>query len=90
MALVKIPEILNSYTKGENKLSINGTTLFEIIESLEKQYPGIKEKFIENGEIRQFINIYIDGEDVRFKNGLKTKVNTESEITILPAIAGGI
>ena len=62
----------------------------EIVESLESEYPGFKERLVdENGELRYFVNIYVNGEDVRFLQGLETATSTGDEISIVPAVAGG-
>ena len=67
-----------------------GKTVDEILANLEKNYPGMKERICdENGQIRRFINVFVNGEDIRFKDGSKTAVAEGAEISIIPAIAGG-
>ena len=67
-----------------------GGTINEIVESLEKQYPGLKERLCdEHGELRRFVNIYLNDEDIRFAQGKATPVKDGDEISIIPAIAGG-
>lgn len=66
------------------------TTVIELIEELNTQYPGIKERLCdENGKIRRFINIYVNGEDIRFLQGQETKIENNAEVSIVPAVAGG-
>ena len=88
--VVRIPTPLRRVTNGDDKASVDGDNLSEIINDLECQYPGIKERLCdENEELRHFVNIYINGEDVRFLNGLQTNVSEGDEISIVPAVAGG-
>ena len=88
--VVRIPTPLRRVTNGDDKASVDGDNLSEIINDLESQYPGIKERLCdENEELRHFVNIYINGEDVRFLNGLQTNVSERDEISIVPAVAGG-
>ena len=87
---VRIPTPLRRVTDGQDKASVEGTNLNEIIASLEAQFPGIKERLCdERGEMRNFVNIYVNGEDVRFLDGLTTATKTGDEISIVPAVAGG-
>lgn len=88
--VVRIPTPLRRITNGDDKASVDGENLSEIINDLESQYPGIKERLCdENEELRHFVNIYINGEDVRFLDGLQTNVSEGDEISIVPAVAGG-
>lgn len=88
--VVRIPTPLRRVTNGDDKASVDGENLSEIINDLESQYPGIKERLCdENEELRHFVNIYINGEDVRFLDGLQTNVSEGDEISIVPAVAGG-
>ncbi len=88
--VVRIPTPLRRVTNGDDKASVDGESLSEIINDLESQYPGIKERLCdENEELRHFVNIYINGEDVRFLDGLQTNVSEGDEISIVPAVAGG-
>ncbi|HWU23162.1 MAG TPA: MoaD/ThiS family protein [Nocardioides sp.] len=90
---VKIPTILRTYTGGEKAVSADGTTLSALIDALEADHPGIKDRLIdvkESGpDLRRFVNIYVNDEDVRFLGSLDAKLNDGDEITILPAVAGG-
>jgi molybdopterin synthase sulfur carrier subunit len=77
-------------TGGKDKVEVESSTLGEMVESLESEYPGFKERLVdENGELRYFVNIYVNGEDVRFLQGLETATSTGDEISIVPAVAGG-
>ncbi len=90
MTNVKIPTPLRKFTKDQGTVEADGETVAELIEDLEKNYPGIKKRLLdEKGEIRKFINIYADEEDIRFLQGKATKTKDKKEITIVPAIAGG-
>lgn len=90
-AKVRIPAPLRKLTKDQAMVESNGSTIEEILLDLEKNYPGVKERICdETGQVRRFINIFVDGEDIRFKEGSKTKIGKDSEISIIPAIAGGL
>ena len=87
---VRIPTPLRRLTNGQDKVSVEGATLGEIVGSLETQFPGIKERLCdESGEIRNFVNVYVNGEDVRFLEGLNSQTKSGDEISIVPAVAGG-
>ncbi len=88
--LVRIPTPLRRMTNGQARVDMEASTLGVLIEQLEADYPGFKERLIdENGELRYFVNIYLNGEDVRFLQGLDTSANSGDEISIVPAVAGG-
>lgn len=87
---VRIPAPLRKITNNQTVVESEGETIEEVIESLEKKFPGLKERVCdETGQIRRFINIFVDGEDIRFKEGIKTQLKQNSEVSIIPAIAGG-
>ena len=86
---VSIPTILRTYTGNARSVEANGGTLADIIADLESQFNGIGNRLTENGELRRFVNIYINDEDVRFLGGLDATVSSGDNITILPAVAGG-
>ncbi len=89
-AKVRIPAPLRKLTKDQAVVESGGVTIEEILADLEKNYPGIRERVCdETGQVRRFINIFVNGEDIRFKEGMKTKVEQNSEVSIIPAIAGG-
>ena len=88
--LVRIPTPLRRMTNGQDKVEMEASNLTDMIDTLEASYPGFKERLIdENGELRYFVNIYINGEDVRFLDGLATAAKSGDEISIVPAVAGG-
>lgn len=88
-AQVRIPTILRPYTRDQKVVSATGSTLAEVIDSLESQYFGIKERLVDDNGLRRFVNIYINDEDVRFSGSLAATVSEGDNITILPAVAGG-
>ncbi len=88
--VVRIPTPLRRVTNGQEKASVEGKNLIEIIDDLESQYPGIKERMCDDdGALRHFVNIYVNGEDVRFLDNLGTLIGDGDEISIVPAVAGG-
>ena len=89
--MVRIPTPLRKMTGGLDKLEMNESRLSIMIDELETNYPGFKERLIdENGDLRYFVNIYVNGEDVRFLDGLDTQTSSGDEISIVPAVAGGL
>jgi molybdopterin synthase sulfur carrier subunit len=87
---VRIPTPLRKLTKDKDTVQAAGATIQDIIESLEKQYPGLKERLCdERGELRRFVNMYLNDEDIRFAQGRNTPVKDGDEISVIPAIAGG-
>lgn len=87
---VRVPTILRTYTGGEARVAADGASLSDVLESLDGSYPGIKGKIVdEQGELRRFVNVYVGNEDVRFLDGLATAVEDGSEISVIPAVAGG-
>ena len=86
---VRIPTILRTYTGGERVVQGAGATVTELIDKLEADHAGIKERLIENGEARRFVNIYVNDEDIRFTGNLQTPVADGDTVVILPAVAGG-
>ena len=87
---IRIPAPLQKLTQNQEKVVANGTNVKELIENLDTEFPGIKERICdENGKVRKFINIYVNEEDVRFLQQEKTPVKAGDEVSIIPAIAGG-
>jgi sulfur-carrier protein len=87
---VRIPTILRSYTQEQSQVSADGDTLSAVLDSLEASFPGIKARVVdEQGALRRFVNIYVAEEDVRFANGLDTPTPEGTQISIIPAVAGG-
>jgi molybdopterin synthase sulfur carrier subunit len=87
---VRIPTPLRKLTNELDVVSGDGGTLIGCIESLDAQFPGLKERLCdEGGELRRFVNVYVNGEDVRFLSGLQTSLKAGDEVSIVPAVAGG-
>ena len=88
--IVRIPTPLRRLTNGQGEVEIEAKSVREAIEKLEESFPGIKERLIdENGELRKFVNIYVNDEDIRFLKNLDTELKDGDTISIVPAIAGG-
>jgi len=86
---VRIPTILRTYTAGEKAVTAEGSTLTTLIDDLDASHPGIKERLIEGDDLRRFVNVYINDEDVRFIGGLDAPLSDGDEVVVLPAVAGG-
>lgn len=87
---VRIPTPLRSLTSGKAEVESNGGTIIEILNDLEKNYAGIKERICEeNDQVRRFVNVYLNDEDIRFIDNIKSSVKDGDTISIIPAIAGG-
>jgi sulfur-carrier protein len=87
---VRIPVQLRALTNGEEMVSASGNSVLEIIEDIEKKYPGVKDRICEaDGKLRRFVNIFVNEEDIRFLNNLQTPISDKDEVSIIPAIAGG-
>jgi molybdopterin synthase sulfur carrier subunit len=89
-ASVRIPTILRTYTGGQSAVPAEGSTLSEILESLEKNHTGISARVLDDtGKLRRFVNVYVNDDDVRFSEGLQTAVPDGANVSIIPAVAGG-
>jgi molybdopterin synthase sulfur carrier subunit len=86
---VRIPTILRTYTGGAKAVQGDGETLAAVIDDLETRHPGLRDRLVEGGELRRFVNVYLNDEDVRFLGGLGTTVGDGDAVTVLPAVAGG-
>jgi MoaD family protein len=86
---VRIPTILRTYTEGAKAVTGAGATLSELIDDLEAHHPGLKERLVEGDDLRRFVNVYVNDEDVRFTGGLDTAVSDGDQVVVLPAVAGG-
>jgi molybdopterin synthase sulfur carrier subunit len=86
---VKIPAQLRAVTGGEGQLEVEGSTVGEALDAVFAQHEDLRERITEDGGLRRFVNVYVSGEDIRFRDGLETEVNDGDEVTILPAVAGG-
>lgn len=87
---VRIPTPLRSLTGNRDTVTGDGASLRECLSALESQYPGLRDRLLdEAGQLRRFVNIYVNGEDVRFLQGLDTPLKPGDEVSIVPAVAGG-
>jgi molybdopterin converting factor small subunit len=84
---VRIPTILRTYTGGAKAVDASGASLNALIDDLESNHPGIKERLIEGGDLRRFVNIYVNDEDVRFLGGLEAPLAEGDQVVVLPAVA---
>ncbi|MEU2656206.1 MoaD/ThiS family protein [Streptomyces sp. NPDC007325] len=87
---VRIPTILRTYTDGEKAVAGSGATLAELFADLETRHAGIEARIVDGGKLRRFVNVYLNDEDVRFLDGIDTKLTDGDSVTILPAVAGGM
>lgn len=86
---VSIPTILRSYTDGAKSVEGSGQTLKDLIADLDAHHPGIGDRLLDAGQLRRFVNVYRNDEDVRFLGGLDTELSDGDNVTVLPAVAGG-
>ena len=86
---VRIPTILRTYTDGAKQVEGTGSTLDELISDLEQRHGGLRDRLVDGGSLRRFVNVYLNDEDVRFLDGLDTPVKDGDTVTVLPAVAGG-
>ena len=88
--LIRIPTPLRRMTNGQAQVEMESGTLDHLVGQLDASFPGFKARLVdENGELRYFVNIYLNGEDVRFLQGLETSTKSGDEVSIVPAVAGG-
>ncbi|MGW1682807.1 MoaD family protein [Saccharopolyspora sp. NPDC002376] len=87
---VSIPTILRTHTGGEKSVQAEGGTVAEVINDLDNNYNGLKSRLVKEGNLHRFVNVYVNDEDVRFAGGLEAKVADGDNVTILPAVAGGM
>jgi molybdopterin converting factor small subunit len=87
---VRIPTILRTYTGGASEVTAEGATLAEVLDDLDANHPGIKARVLDDqGAIRRFVNVYVGNDDVRFLEVLETKTPDGSQVSVIPAVAGG-
>jgi len=89
MAIVRIPTPLRTLTGGKDEVEAAGGTVRELVEDLEARHPGVRDRLLDEKGVRRFINIFVGDEDIRFLDGLDTKLEGKERISIVPAIAGG-
>lgn len=87
---VKIPTQLRAVTGGDAEAAVDeASTVGEVLDGLYERYDGLRDRIAVDGDLRRFVNVYVEGEDIRFLEGLDTPVDDGDEVTILPAVAGG-
>jgi len=86
---VKIPAQLRAVTEGEGEIEVDGETVGEALDAVFESHEDLRDRITEDGTLRRFVNVYVSGEDIRFKQGLETELAEGDEVTILPAVAGG-
>ena len=89
MTKVRIPPTLREVTGGERELPAEGDTVRELMEDLMGRFPGLRSQLVEDGDLAPFVNVYVEGEDVRTLDGLETDVRPGATVILLPAMAGG-
>ncbi len=90
MSTVWIPQVLRAQAGGNKQLQLGGSTVGELVAALADQYPALRGQLLaDGGELNRFVNVYVNGQDVRYLDGLKTAVGDRDEVRILPAMAGG-
>ncbi|MGI8310410.1 MoaD family protein [Saccharopolyspora sp. ASAGF58] len=87
---VSIPTILRTHTGGQKSVEASGNTVAEVINDLDTNFNGLKDRLVKEGNLHRFVNVYVNDEDVRFAGGLEAKVADGDSVTILPAVAGGM
>ena len=90
MTAVRIPPVLRAQAGNQKKIEVTGSTVGEALESLLEQFPGLREQiFTDDGSLNRFVNVYVNGRDVRYEQELETPVGENDEVILLPAMAGG-
>jgi molybdopterin converting factor small subunit len=89
MATIKIPTPLRAYANNQAQVEVNGGTVGEALNDLTDQYPELRTHLFNGGELRNFVNVFLGDEDVRFLDGLKTEIEAGDNLRIIPSIAGG-
>ncbi|MGH3441862.1 MAG: ubiquitin-like small modifier protein 1 [Nitriliruptorales bacterium] len=89
MPVVRIPSVLRKHTDGEAQVDVAGATVREAIDDLVARHPALREQLLDSGDVRGFVNVYVEDEDIRYLDGLDTSVPEGGEVAIMPAVAGG-
>jgi len=89
MAVVRIPTPLRPHAGGLDRVEVSGSTIDEILAQLGTRYPPLRERLFDGQELRRFVNIYVNNEDIRYLDDLATAVAPNDEVSIIPAVAGG-
>ena len=90
MSLIRIPPMLRGDVGGAREVPAEGDTVRELLSDLMSRFPGLRPQLVEDGDIAPFVNVYVEGEDVRTLDGLDTEVASGSTVILLPAMAGGV
>jgi sulfur-carrier protein len=86
---VQIPSPLRQHTDGKDIVAASGGTVKEVLDDLGRQFPGITQRLFDGGQVRRFVNVYLNEEDIRYLNNLQTATKDGDKISIIPAVAGG-
>jgi MoaD family protein len=86
---VQIPTPMRQHTEGNAVVEVKGATVQDVLDNLGMKYPGITQRLFENGQVRRFVNVYLNDEDIRYLDSLATAVKDGDELSIIPAVAGG-
>ena len=86
---IQIPTPMRQHTEGQSAVEVTGATVQAALEELGKKHPGITQRLFEGGQVRRFVNVYLNDEDIRYLNNLATPVKDGDELSIIPAVAGG-
>jgi len=86
---VKIPTQLRAATDGQAEIEVEGANVGEVLDAVFEAHGSLRERITQDGDLRRFVNVYVSGEDIRFQDGLATRIDDGAEVTILPAVAGG-
>lgn len=86
---VQIPTPMRQHTEGKPTVEAVGTTVKAVLENLGQKYPGITQRLFENGQVRRFVNVYLNDDDIRYLDNLESAVKDGDEVSIIPAVAGG-
>jgi sulfur-carrier protein len=90
MSAVWIPQVLRSSVGGQKQVELDGSTVRELVDGLVGRYPSLRQQLLaDDGQLNRFVNVYVNGQDVRYLSGLDTAVSERDEIRLLPAMAGG-
>lgn len=89
MPQIKIPTPLRAYTENESKVDAVGATVGEALSSLVQQYPELEQHLFNEGKLRNFVNVFLGDEDIRFLDGVDTEIEADESLRIIPSIAGG-
>jgi len=90
MATVRIPPVLRSYTSGQRDVQVEGSTVDAVLTQLASEYPSLKDHLYENDQLRKFVNVYVNDEDIQYLQKQETPVGEQDVVIILPAMAGGV